>query len=116
MNTPNFSDMYRLERNKALAKQTEVLRGLTFTILGGAPAEFIVFTTEISNRGDTQITGVCTDPFPDTRPTADFNFIQGQVYRFGLTQVIFSGYTRDELRRAFAVGPRDPDQEPAQVL
>jgi hypothetical protein len=116
MNTPNFSDMYRLERNKALAKQTEVLRGLTFTILGGAPAEFIVFTTEISNRGDTQITGVCTDPFPDTRPTAEFNFIQGQVYKFGLTQVIFSGYTRDELRRAFAVGPRDPDQETAQVL
>ena len=115
MNTPNFSDMYRLERNKALAKQTEVLRGLTFTILGGAPAEFIVFTTEISNRGDTEITGVCTDPFPDTRPTADFNFIQGQVYKFGLTQVIFSGAAY-ELRRAFAVGPRDPDQETAQVL
>tara|TARA_R110000824_G_scaffold15377_6_gene64771 strand:+ start:200 stop:547 length:348 start_codon:yes stop_codon:yes gene_type:complete len=115
MNTPNFSDMYRLERNKALAKQTEVLRGLTFTILGGAPAEFIVFTTEISNRGDTQITGVCTDPFPDTRPTAEFNFIQGQVYKFGLAQVIFSGAAY-ELRRAFGVTTINTGPSTAQVL
>lgn len=103
---------YRIERNRALARQTEALRGLTFTLLDGGRPEFIVFTTEITSRGDTQITGVCSDPFPDIGQVV---FHQGKVYKFDLSQIIFSA-PAGELRRVFAGGSREQDQEPVQVL
>ena len=89
MNTLSFSDMHQLERNKSLARQTESLRGITFSMKGNTMAEFVVFTTEIMSRGETQIVGVCTQNWPLDDPDG-LSFIPGQFYKFDLTHIIIN--------------------------
>ena len=96
MNTLSFSDMHQLERNKSLARQTESLRGVTFSMKGNTMAEFVVFTTEIMSRGETQIVGICThtgtEEFPKKPSTSadGLGFIPGQFYKFDLTHIIIN--------------------------
>jgi hypothetical protein len=92
MDTLSFTDVCRLERNRSLTKQTESLRGLTFTMLGNTAPQFVIFTTEITIRGDTQIGGICTHiengEFVSVSGLGSgFDFIPGQIYKFALEQI-----------------------------
>ena len=89
-------DTYQMEKNKNLARQMESLMGLSFRVKGGQDAQFIVLSTEVSVHGEVYITGICKVPITDEEvsPTP------GQVYRFPLTELIF---TLDAIEK---LGPR----------
>lgn len=92
----SHTDTYQHEKNKNLARQMESLMGLSFHVKGGQDAQFIVLSTEVSARGEVYITGICEVPWDD----GDLPPATGQVYRFPLTELIF---TLDAIKK---LGPR----------
>jgi len=83
----SHTDTYQHEKNKNLARQVASLRGLRFLVKGGHDAQFIVLSSEVSARGEVYITGICKVP---GLATATLEPVLGQVYRFPLTELIFT--------------------------
>ena len=77
-----FMDANKLEQNKSLNNQALVLHGLEFQGQGTDELTYVVVMTEISGRGDTKITGLCTKS-PDDEFT-------GRFFGFYLSEIVLT--------------------------
>lgn len=99
----SFVDTYNLEKNKNLARQAESLRGLRFLAKGDRDAQFMVFATEVTARGEVYVTGICTGGLLDDDTG---NMANGQFYRFPITEI---SLTLDAIEKFEVRIARSPD-------
>ena len=95
----SFNDEYQMEKNRNLARQMELLRGLRFRKKGDQDAQFIVLATEVVPRVGVYVTGICTGGLicQDT-----CNMANGQVFRFYLDDISLTLDAIDKLESRIA--------------
>ena len=95
----SFNDEYQMEKNRNLARQMELLRGLRFRKKGDQDAQFIVLATEVAPRGGAYVTGICTGGLicQDTCSMAN-----GQVFKFDLDEISLTLDAIDKLESRIA--------------
>ena len=84
-----FMDANKFEQHKSLSEQARVLHGLEFHGQDTDEWAYVVVMTEISGRGDTKITGLCTKS-PDDEFT-------GRFFGFYLSEIVLSVVSTHDL-------------------
>ena len=96
-----FTDANKFEQYKSLSEQARVLHGLEFQGQDTDEWTYVVVMTEISGRGDTKITGLCTKS-PDDEFT-------GRFFGFYLTEIVLSVVSTHDLVQRLRRDAGDPN-------